>query len=99
METISIALFCSLLGASISFLSFQRNGRRETEDRVKREAKNEAQLDYIQKGIDEVRFNDRVRDEQLKNMNDRLIIIENETRVLFKRCDKLDKRLDYKGGE
>ena len=99
METISIALFCSLLGASISFLSFQRNGRRETEDRVKREAKNEAQLDYIQKGIDEVRFNDRVRDEQLKNMNDRLIIIENETRVLFKRCDKLDKRLDYKRGE
>ena len=99
METISIALICSILGASVSFLSFQRNGRKETEERVKREAKNEAQLDYIQKGIDEVRFNDRVRDEQLKNMNDRLIIIENETRVLFKRCDKLDKRLDFKRGE
>ena len=99
METISIALLCSILGASLSFLSFQRNGRKETEDRVKRETKNEAQLDYIQKGIDEVRFNDRVRDEQLKNMNDRLIIIENETRVLFKRCDKLDKILDLKRGE
>ena len=99
METISIALLCSVLGASLSFLSFQRNGRKETEDRVKRETKNEAQLDYIQKGIDEVRFNDRVRDEQLKNMNDRLIIIENETRVLFKRCDKLDKILDLKRGE
>ena len=95
METISIALLCSILGASLSFLTFQRGGKKDTEERVKREAKKEAQLDYIQKGIDDIRFNDRIRDEQLKKMSDRLLIVENETKILFKRFERVDELLEH----
>lgn len=91
MDNISIALLCTLIGATISFLTFQRNGRKETEEKAKESAKRDTQLDYIQRGIDDIKFNDRVRDEQLKTMNERLIIVENETKVLFRRFERLDE--------
>jgi len=106
MENISIALLCTILGFSVSFLTYQRNGKKDIEEKAKKDAERKTQLDYIQKGIDDIRFNDRVRDEQLKTMNERLIIVENETKVLFQRFKRLDEHyhirdeLEHlKGGE
>lgn len=91
METIGIGILCTLASLAISFFTFQRNGNKDVEARAIRDAERKAQLDYIQKGIDDIRFNDRVRDEQLKSMNERLLIVEQETRVLFKRFERLDE--------
>lgn len=92
METISIALICTVFGIIISFLTFQRNNKKDIEEKARSEAEKKTQLDYIQRGIDDIKFNDRLRDEQLKTMNERLIIVENETKVLFRRFERLDER-------
>ena len=103
LNSISIALLCTILGSSISFLTFQRNGRKDIEERAKKDAERSSQLDYISRGIDDIKFNDRLRDEQLKTMNERLIIVENENKILFRRFEKLDEHykirdeLDRKG--
>ena len=98
METISIALICTVFGIIISFLTFQRNNKKDIEERAKSEAEKKTQLDYIQRGIDDIKFNDRLRDEQLKTMNERLIIVENETKVLFRRFERLDERYHIRDG-
>lgn len=90
MENISVALLCTLLGFIISLLTFQRNNRKDIEEKERRAVETRTQLEYIQRGIDDIKFNDRLRDDQLKAMNERLIIVEEETKVLFRRLERLD---------
>ena len=35
MESIAIALLCSIISASISFLTFQRNGKKDVQAEIK----------------------------------------------------------------
>ena len=47
-------------------------------------------LDYIAKGIDDIKLNDKVRDDNLKKMDQRLIIVEEEIKTIFKRINSKD---------
>lgn len=91
MESIAIALLCSIISASISFLTFQRNGKKDVQAEIKERVEMKTRLDYISKGIDDIKFNDRIRDEQLKKIDERLIIAEEEIKVLFRRFERLDE--------
>ena len=90
MTEIGIPLLCTILGFVISFLTFQRNSKKDIQNDTKDFIEVKTQLEYISRGIDDIKFNDRIRDEQLKSLNERLIIVENETKILFKRFERLD---------
>ena len=92
MENISIGLLCTLIGIIISFLTFQRNNKKEIEADTKEFVELKSHLGYISRGVDDIKFNDRIRDEQLKSLNERLIIVENETKILFRRFERLDEQ-------
>ena len=47
-------------------------------------------LDYISKGIDDIKLNDKVRDDNLKKMEQRLIIVEEEIKTIFKKINSKD---------
>ena len=91
MENISVALICTLLGAVISFLTFQRNSKKDIQLEAKEQIELKTKLDYISKGVDDIKFNDRIRDEQLKKIDERLIIAEEEIKILFRRFERLDE--------
>lgn len=91
MENISVALICTLLGAVISFLTFQRNSKKDIQLETKEQIELKTKLDYISKGVDDIKFNDRIRDEQLKKIDERLIIAEEEIKILFRRFERLDE--------
>lgn len=91
MNEIGIPILCTVLGIVISFLTFQRNNKKDIQSDTKEFVEVRTQLDYISRGIDDIKFNDRIRDEQLKNLNERLIIVESETKILFKRFERLDE--------
>lgn len=90
MTEIGIPILCTILGIVLSFLAFQRNNKKDIQSDTKEFVEVRTQLDYISRGIDDIKFNDRIRDEQLKNLNERLIIVESETKILFKRFERLD---------
>lgn len=90
MESVSIALICTLTGVVISFLTFQKNNKKDIQLDVKERVEIKTQLEHIQKGIDDIKFNDRVRDDHLKKIDARLIIVEEEVKVLFRRFERLD---------
>lgn len=92
MDNISIGLLCTILGIVISFLTFQRNSKKEIQTDTREFVEVKTQLGYISRGVDDIKFNDRIRDEQLKSLNERLIIVENETKVLFRRFERLDEQ-------
>ena len=78
MEFISIGAICTITGVVISFLTFQRNSRKEIQTSTREQVELKTKLDYISKGVDDIKFNDRIRDEQLKKIAERLIIAEHD---------------------
>ena len=90
MTEIGISLLCAIFGFVISFLTFQHNTKKDIQKDTKDFIEVKTQLEYISRGIDDIKFNDRIRDDQLKSLNERLIIVENETKMLFKRFERLD---------
>lgn len=90
METISIALICTILSVIISYLTFRKNNKKEIESETTERIEMKIKLDYISKGIDDIKLNDKVRDDNLKKMEQRLIIVEEEIKTIFKRINSKD---------
>ena len=90
METISIALMCTILSVVISYLTFRKNNKKEIESKTAERIEMKIKLDYISKGIDDIKLNDKVRDDNLKKMDQRLIIVEEEIKTIFKRINSKD---------
>lgn len=85
MENISVALLCTVLGFSLSFLTFQKNSKKETESKATEQAEIKARLEYISQGIDDIRIDNKARDKQLNDINKRLIIAEEEIKTIEKK--------------
>lgn len=90
MEYISIGVLCSTISVLISYLTFNKNSKRDVQADTKERVEIKVQLEYISRGIDDVKMGNKMRDEQIKGLNDRVISIESEMRNLVSRVDKLD---------
>ena len=87
MESISVALACTLLGAVVSFLTFQRNKGHDIRADPREEAETKTKLDYIAPAVDEIRLDNR----EMKEFNTRLIRVEESTKSAHKRIDGIEK--------
>ena len=91
MENISIALACTLLGAILSFLTFQRNKGRDIRADTKEEAETRTKLDYISKGVDDIKIDFKVQQREFSELKERVIKNEESTKSAHKRIDGLEK--------
>lgn len=91
METISIGLACTLIGVLISYLTFQRNKDNSIRAETKEDAYTKAKLDYISKGVDDIRLDIKAQDRKIADMNDRLIRVEESSKSAHKRIDDIEK--------
>lgn len=91
METISIALACTVLGAVISFLTFQRNKGHDIRADTREEADTRAKLDYISRGVDDIKLDNKQRDREMLKMNERLIRVEESVKSAHKRIDGIEE--------
>ena len=91
MENISIALLCSLLGAGISYLTLQKNNKKDIKAETREEAETKAKLDYISRGVDDIKLDNKQRDREFLKMNDRLTIVEQSVKSLHKRVDNFEE--------
>lgn len=88
METVSIALACTMLGSLISYLTFQRNKSKDIRAETTEDAYTKAKLDYISKGVDDIRLDIKAQDRKIEDMNDRLIRTEESVKQAHKRLDE-----------
>ncbi len=92
MENISIALACTLLGAVLSFLTFQRNKGHDIRADTREEAETRTKLDYISKGVDDIRIDFRTQQRDIQALKERVIKNEESTKSAHKRIDGLEER-------
>lgn len=91
METISIALACTVIGAVISYSTFQRNKGRDIRADTREEAETRAKLDYIATAVDEIRLDNKARDREVTELKERVIRNEESTKSAHKRIDEMER--------
>ena len=70
MENISLAVICSLVSIVISYLTFTRNGTKDVRSETAKSVELKSKLEYISRGIDDIKLENRIRDEQMKSLSD-----------------------------
>lgn len=91
MEKISIALLCTVLGVVISYLTFQRNKDNSIRAETKETALTTAKLDYISKGVDDIRLDIKAQDRKIEDMADKVARLDESTKSAHKRIDRLER--------
>lgn len=91
METISIALICTILGVTISYLTFQRNKDNAIRAETKENAIVAAKLDFISQGVNNIQIKMESQEGKMTEMNERLIRVEESTKSAHKRINDIEK--------
>lgn len=91
METVSIALLCSITGAIIGILTFTKNREKDLQKDTKEEAIVSTRLEYIAKGVDDIRLDMKAQDRKVQDINERLIVVEQSTKSAHHRIDTIEK--------
>ena len=91
MENISITIICTLLGAVIGFATFNRNRDKDIKKDAQEDAETKAKLDYISRGVDDIKLDNKQRDREFLKMNERLTVVEQSVKSLHKRVDNFEE--------
>lgn len=95
LETINIAMLLSAVSVCVSFLTFNRNGKKEVKQEVREDTRAlievKTQLEYISRGIDDIKINDRVRDERISSITEDVVAMKGEIKSLAQRMNNYEK--------
>lgn len=90
MEDISIALICTILGVLIGIATFSRNRDKDIKKDTKEVAETKAKLDYISKGVDDIRIDIKAQQRDIEELKERVIKNEASLKSAHKRIDNLE---------
>ena len=91
MDTISIAFLSTLFGLLVGLATFSRNRDKDIKKDAQDDAETKAKLDYISRGVDDIKLDNKQRDRDFTKMGDRITIIEQSVKSLHKRVDSLEE--------
>ncbi|WP_160688298.1 hypothetical protein [Clostridium sp. C2-6-12] len=91
METISIALLCSVIGVCITIATFTRNRTKDAQTETKEGAIMAAKLDFISQGVNNIQVKMEAQEGKMGTMNERITRVEESTKSAHKRIDDIEK--------
>jgi hypothetical protein len=89
--TVEIGVLIAIGGLLMSFLTYQLNRQKETKTDTRQDAKIQAQLDYIGKGVDDIRIELRANQKDIGALNERVTRVEESSKQAHKRLDTIEK--------
>lgn len=95
METLVTVLgvICTILSISIAYLTLKYSREKDSKDETITEAKGEAfvnfKLDYISKGVDDIRLEQRQQGNDIKHLTERMIKAEESLKQAHKRISEI----------
>lgn len=92
--TIELGIVISVLGVVIAFLGYQLNKSKEIKSDGRESAELKAELGYIRRGVEDIKIDLRVNNEQLQAFGERLTRVEESTKQAHKRINKLEQGED-----
>ncbi|MEH7122127.1 hypothetical protein V7127_02660 [Bacillus sp. JJ1773] len=92
--TVEIGVLIAIGGLLVSFLAYQLNRTKEVKTDTRQDAKIQAQLDYIGKGVDDIRIDLKANERQMVAHGERITRLEESAKQAHKRIDTLEKEND-----
>lgn len=86
-----IGVLIAALSLLVSYLAFSLNKQKETKTESRQDAKIQAQLDYIGKGVDDIRIDLKANERQIGALSERVTRVEESTKQAHKRLDNVEK--------
>lgn len=68
--------------------------QKEVKDESHQDAKFETQLDYISRGVDDIRIDLKANEKRINDMREELARVDESSKQAHKRIDKLDSKLE-----
>ncbi|OLS39151.1 hypothetical protein [Bacillus sp. MRMR6] len=81
----------SFASVVIAYLAFSLNKQNTTKSETRQDAKIQAQLDYIGKGVDDIRIDLKANERQMVALGERVTRVEESTKQAHKRLDTVEK--------
>lgn len=85
-----IAVIGTMAGVVFGYIGHQRIGKKEIQSDTKDHTELKTNLDYIRKGVDDIRIDQRAADMRIGEISERLIRTEESTKQSHKRIDRLE---------
>jgi len=89
--TIDGGLVIAAGGLVVSWFAYQYNKQKEVKNDTQQDAQIKARLDYISKGVDDIRIDQKASEKLLSAHGERITRLEESTKQAHKRIDNLDK--------
>ncbi|HBJ1648924.1 hypothetical protein JW813_11180 [Clostridium botulinum] len=89
METISIALICTILGVVMSYATFQKNKDNSIRAETKEGAIMATKLDFISQGVNNIQVKIEAQENKFIAMNERITRVEESTKSAHHRIDTI----------
>lgn len=91
METVSIAVACSLISVFATIVTISRNKNKDTKEDVSAITKIGEEIKYVSKSTDDIKYEVRNTNKSISDMNERLIRVEESCKSAHKRIDGIEK--------
>ncbi|WP_308779811.1 hypothetical protein [uncultured Clostridium sp.] len=90
MENISIQVLCTIGGFVVALITLQRKSNKDIRADTKEEAETKAKLDYISKGVDDIRIDIKAQQRDIQELKERVIKNEASLKSAHKRIDNIE---------
>lgn len=97
-QSVLIFLF-AILSAFFGIRAYQRNQKQDNSKEVAVLTTIQVQLDTIKDGISELKTELKSCKEDIKGLNERVVILEQSTKSAHHRLDEYEKRLDHRADD
>ncbi|CEP65137.1 Uncharacterised protein [[Clostridium] sordellii] len=88
---IEITLLCTIAGAMLGYMSYKKKNEKDIEDDASQKTVVATKLDYISKGVDDIRLDIKAQDTKISNVIERLIKVEESTKSAHHRIYTIEK--------
>lgn len=89
--SVELGVLIAVGGFLISYLTYQLNKQKEVKTDTAQDAQIKAQLDYIGKGVDDIRIDLKANERQMAQLGERVTRVEESAKQAHKRLDNFEK--------
>ncbi|WP_461206940.1 hypothetical protein [Clostridium sp. DL1XJH146] len=91
MTNIGIGVICTILGTLLGLSGFWRNSKNDIKDDSRQFTRVESKLDYVSKGVDDIRLDIKAQDRKISDVVERVVRVEESTKSAHHRLDEIEK--------
>lgn len=83
-------MLCTIGGFVVALITLQRKSNKDIRADTKEEAETKAKLDYISKGVDDIRIDIKAQQRDIQELKERVIKNEASLKSAHKRIDNIE---------